>query len=105
MAKFEKGHKLAKGRPPGSVNRSTEMMRLTIARATNTILDTLATDLQKIKEKDPKAAIDIALKLLEFNLPKQSRVELKGEIDARIQAINVNITQKTINEPGSQHND
>jgi hypothetical protein len=81
------------------------MMRLTIARATNTILDTLATDLQKIKEKDPKAAIDIALKLLEFNLPKQSRVELKGEIDARIQAINVNITQKTINEPGSQHND
>jgi hypothetical protein len=101
MAKFEKGHKLAKGRPPGSVNRSTEMMRLSIARATNTILDTLATDLQKIKEKDPKGAIDIALKLLEFNLPKQSRVELKGEIEQRIQQIQVNITQTGSNESGN----
>lgn len=96
MAKFEKGHKLSKGRPPGSVNRSTEMMRLSIARATNTILDTLATDLQKIKEKDPKAAIDIALKLLEFNLPKQSRVEMQAEIEQRIQQISVNITQKQV---------
>ena len=98
---FEKGHKLAKGRPAGSVNRSTEMMRLSIARATNTILDTLATDLQKIKEKDPKGAIDIALKLLEFNLPKQSRVELKGEIEQRIHQISVNITQKNIDESGN----
>jgi hypothetical protein len=101
MAKFEKGHKLAKGRPAGSVNRSTEMMRLSIARATNTILDTLATDLQKIKEKDPKGAIDIALKLLEFNLPKQSRVEMKAEIEQRIHQISVNITQKNIDESGN----
>jgi hypothetical protein len=101
MAKFEKGHKLAKGRPAGSVNRSTEMMRLSVARATNTILDTLATDLQKIKEKDPKGAIDIALKLLEFNLPKQSRVEMKAEIEQRIHQISVNITQKNIDESGN----
>jgi hypothetical protein len=101
MAKFEKGHKLAKGRPAGSVNRSTEMMRLSVARATNTILDTLATDLQKIKQKDPKGAIDIALKLLEFNLPKQSRVEMKAEIEQRIHQISVNITQKNIDESGN----
>lgn len=101
MGKFEKGHKLAKGRPAGSLNRSTEQMRLTVSRATNLILDTLATDLQKIKEKDPKGAIDIALKLLEFNLPKQSRVEMKAEIEQRIQAININITQRVIDESGS----
>lgn len=98
MGKFEKGHKLAKGRPAGSLNRSTEQMRLTVSRATNLILDTLATDLQEIKKKDPKAAIDIALKLLEFNLPKQSRVEMKGEIEQRIQSINVNVTQKIIGD-------
>jgi hypothetical protein len=98
MAKFEKGNKVATGRPKGAVNRSTEMMRLSVARATNVILDTLATDLQKIKEKDPKAAIDIALKLLEFNLPKQSRVEMKAEIDQRIHQITVNINQTGSNE-------
>ena len=71
-------------------------MRLTVSRATNIILDTLATDLQEIKKKDPKAAIDIALKLLEFNLPKQSRVEMKAEIEQRIQSIQVNVTQKAV---------
>lgn len=101
MAKFEKGHTLSKGRPKGALNRSSEQMKLTIARATNTILDTLATDLIEIKKKDPKAAIDIALKLLEYNLPKQSRVEMKADIEQRIQQISVNITQKTIDESGS----
>jgi len=96
MGKFEKGNKLSKGRPPGALNRSTEQMKLTLARVTNNILDTLATDLIEIKKKDPKAAIDIALKLLEYNLPKQSRVEMKAEIEQRIQQISVNITQKNI---------
>jgi hypothetical protein len=98
MAKFEKGNKLSKGRPPGALNRSTEQMKLTLARVTNNILDTLATDLIEIKKKDPKAAIDIALKLLEYNLPKQSRVEMKAEIEQRIQQISVNITQKSVDE-------
>ena len=101
MGKFEKGHKLAKGRPPGSVNRTTEQMRVSITRATNSILDTLATDLQEMKKKDPKAAIDLALKLLEFTLPKQSRVEMKAEIEQRIQAIQVNINQTGSNESGN----
>jgi len=96
MAKFEKGNKLSKGRPKGALNRSTEQMKLTLARVTNNILDTLATDLIEIKKKDPKGAIDIALKLLEYNLPKQSRVEMKAEIEQRIQQISVNITQKNL---------
>jgi hypothetical protein len=39
--------------------------------------------------------------MLEFHLPKQSRVELKGEIEQRIQQISVNINQKIIDESGS----
>jgi hypothetical protein len=95
---FEKGNKLSKGRPPGAVNRTTEQMRVSITRATNSILDTLATDLQEMKKKDPKAAIDLALKLLEFTLPKQSRVEMKAEIEQRIHQIQVNINQTGSNE-------
>jgi len=33
------------------------------------------------------------LKLLEFHLPKQSRVELKGEIEQKIQQISININK------------
>ena len=35
---FAKGNKLG-GRKPGSLNRSTEQMKLSIARATNRVLD------------------------------------------------------------------
>jgi hypothetical protein len=98
---FKPGHKLAKGRPAGSLNRSTEMMKLSVARATNSILDNLTTDLEKIRKTDPEAAINIALKLLEFSMPKLSRTEMKADINQRIEQITVNVTQKILdNESG-----
>jgi len=96
MAKFEPGNKMSKGRPVGAINRSTEMMKLTIARAVNNTLDTIQKDLEEIKKKDPEKAIDLALKLMEYTLPKLSRTEMKGEIDHRIQQISININRKEI---------
>lgn len=105
MAKFEPGNKLSKGRPKGAVNRSSEQMKLTVARATNRVLDNLPQLLEDLMKKDPKGAVDIALKLLEFHMPKMSRVELKGEIEQRIQQINVNITEtKTDGTEHQYHN-
>ena len=86
------------GRPVGALNRSTEQMKLNLARATNNTLNHLSEDLEKIRKKDPEKAIELALKLMEFTLPKLSRTEMKAEIDTRIQAINVNIAQKNIDE-------
>jgi len=99
---FEKGNKLSKGRPKGAVNRSTEMMKVTIARAIDNTLNTLSADLEKIKKKDPERAIELALKLMEFTLPKLSRTEMKAEIDTRIHAINVNINNTGSNELGDK---
>jgi len=90
---FQKGNKLSKGRPPGKLNRSTEMMKLNVARATNRVLDDLPKLMEDLVKKDPKGAVEIALKLLEFHLPKQSRVEMKGEIEQKIQQITVNINK------------
>ena len=98
MAKFEKGNTLSKGRPKGAVNRSTEMMKVSIARATNRVLDDLPKIMDEMIKKDPKSAVDIALKLLEFHMPKMSRVEMKAEVEQRIQQISVNIAQKNIDE-------
>jgi hypothetical protein len=94
--RFEPGNKMSKGRPVGAVNRSTEMMKLTIARAVNNTLDTIQKDLEEIKKRDPEKAIDLALKLMEYTLPKLSRTEMKGEIDHRIQQISININRKEI---------
>ena len=101
MGKFEKGHQLSKGRPKGALNRSTEEMKLTIARAVNNTLSTISSDLENIKKEDPIAAVNLALKLLEYTLPKMRSVDMKGslEVDQRIQQITVNI-----NKTGSESN-
>jgi hypothetical protein len=83
------------GRPKGAINRSSEMMKLSIARATNKVLDDLPAIMEEMMKKDPKSAVDLAIKLLEFNLPKQSRVEMKAEIEQKIQQINLNILDGT----------
>lgn len=98
---FEKGNKLSKGRPKGAVNRSTEMMKVSIARATNKVLDNLPKLMEDMMKKDPKSAVDLALRMLEFHMPKMSRVEMKAEVEQRIQQISVNIQQKNIDESGS----
>ena len=98
---FQKGNKLATGRPKGAINRSTEMMKVSIARATNKVLDNLPSIMEDLMKKDPKGAVDIALKMLEFHLPKQSRVEMRAEIEQRIQQITVNINQTGSNELGN----
>ena len=101
MGQFQKGNKLSKGRPPGAINRSTEMMKLSIARATNRVLDQLPKIMEEMVKKDPKGAVDLALKMLEFHMPKMSRIEMKAEVEQRIQQISVNITQKNIDESGN----
>jgi arginine utilization protein RocB len=95
---FEKGNKIAKGRPPGALNRSTEEMKLTIARAVNNTLNTISKDLEEIKKRDPEKAIDLALKLMEYSLPKLSRTEMRAEIDQRIHQISVNINKSGSND-------
>ena len=86
------------GRKPGALNRSTEEMKLTIARATNNVLSTINTDLEEIKKKNPEKAMELAFKLLEYVMPKLSRTEMSGEINQKIQQISVNITQKSVDE-------
>lgn len=95
---FTKGNKLSTGRPKGAINRSTEMMKVSIARATNKVLDDLPKIMEDMIKKDPKGAVDIALKLLEFHLPKQSRVEMKAEVEQRIHQISVNIQDGIANQ-------
>lgn len=97
---FEKGNKLSTGRPKGALNRSTEMMKLNIARAVNNTLDTIQTDLAEIKKKDPVKAMELAMKLMEYTLPKLKSIDMNAtmQIDQRIHSINVNISKSGSSE-------
>jgi len=98
MGKFEKGHTLSKGRPAGALNRSTEEMKLTISRAVNNTLSSISKDLEEIKKRNPERAMELALRLLEYTLPKLKSVDINGslQVDQRIQQITININKKEI---------
>jgi hypothetical protein len=76
-------------------------MKLNLARATNNTLNHLSEDLEKIRKKDPEKAIELALKLMEYTIPKLSRSEIKAEVNQRIEQITVNVTQKILDESGN----
>jgi hypothetical protein len=99
MAKFEVGNKLG-GRKPGSLNRSTEQAKLTIARLANRGLDNIMEDFDKIRKDNPTEAAKLYLKLLEYIVPKKSSIDITGEIDHRIQQVSINI-----NRADSEHRD
>lgn len=84
-----------KGRPKGASNRSTEMMKVNIARATNFGLDTLKEDYAKLRKEDPAKALALLLKLMEYSLPKLRSVdmEVKAEVDHKIDKITIEIKQ------------
>jgi hypothetical protein len=95
---FEKGHKLATGRPKGAINRSTEQAKLTIARLANKGLDNISADLEKIRKENPIEAAKLYLKLIEYIVPKKSSIEMKAEIESRVQQITVNIHENGIKD-------
>jgi hypothetical protein len=92
---FQKGNQLGKGRPKGVPNRTTEQAKVTIQRAVNGVLDTMQSDLQEIKKRDPIRAMELAIKLLEFSVPKLKSIDMNAtmEIDQRIHQITVNINK------------
>ena len=100
---FEKGNKYGKGRPKGSPNRSTEMMKVNIARAVNMGLDFIKEDYQRLREEDPAKALNLLVKLMEYSVPKLKSIdmEVKGEITNKVEKITVEIKQK---ENGNKEN-
>lgn len=92
---FKKGNKYGKGRPKGSLNRSTEQMKLTIARAVNEQLSELKSDLDKIREEDPAKALAISIKLMEYTIPKLKAMDVKLEADVKQQIEKVTVEIKS----------
>lgn len=84
------------GRPKGSQNRSTEMMKRNVQRAANLGLDYLKEDYERLREEDPRGALNLLMKLLEFNLPKlkSQDIKLEADVKSKIEKITIEIKKK-----------
>ena len=106
MAKFEKGNKMGKGRPKGSLNRSTEQAKLTLSRLANKGLDNISEDIEKIRKTNPVKAAELYIKILEYVVPKLKAVDMKveGDIKTKIEKITIEVKQAKDGENNKEAN-
>lgn len=66
------------GRPKGSVNKSTTIVREAIANLLERNAPNMDRWLNEVADKDPHKALDIIQKLSEYHIPKLARTEVTG---------------------------
>ena len=82
---FEKGESgNPNGRPKGSKNRSTKVMKKAIAELVDDNLDEMSDWLKEMAKADPKAAFQCMLSLMEFHIPKMSRVTYSDDTEEKL---------------------
>lgn len=72
------------GRPKGTANKATTQAREAIAAFVDGNVDRLNGWLDQIAAKDPKAAFDCFMDVVEYHIPKLARQEHVGDKDAPI---------------------
>jgi hypothetical protein len=64
-----------RGRPPGAKNKVSEEIRKSFNLLIEDNIPNLSIWLAEVAQSDPKAALEIVIKMSEFVLPKLSRVQ------------------------------
>ena len=75
---FEKGHTYSVGRPKGKSNKSTEIVKKSIAKLLENNIDSIQHDLDVM---DPKDRVNALLQFLKFHIPTQKAVEVQDHSD------------------------
>jgi len=69
---------MGKGRPKGTVNKATGIVREAIANLLERNAPNMDRWLNEVADKDPHKALDIIQKLSEYHIPKLARTEVTG---------------------------
>jgi hypothetical protein len=96
MAKFEKGNKIAKGRPKGVPNKTTQELKETINKIVSITLDNYLEDIEKIRKEDPKKALELSKGLIDYIMPKMTKMELSGDINHKVEKLTIEIKKGTV---------
>lgn len=78
------------GRPPGVGNKTTNKIREAFQVLMESNVDRMSEWLEQVADKDPKAALDLFIRMAEYTTPKLARVENSHEIDEGITEIKLN---------------
>jgi len=79
------------GRTKGKPNKTTAEIKEIITRIVGNQLDRLEADLDKVRKDDPVEAMKLATKLIDYVLPKQTKMELDGQLTQRVEKVIIEI--------------
>jgi len=71
---FEKGHSLATGRPKGSSNKSTEIVKRSVALLLENNIQVVQDDLDQMSPRD---RVNALLQFMKFVIPTQKAIEVE----------------------------
>lgn len=97
MAKFEKGNKIAKGRPKGKPNKTTAQIKEMITSLVGNQMEQWPAVIEKMMKEDPAEAMKITGRLIDYVLPKQSKIDIEGELKHKVEKITIEIKNGTEN--------
>jgi hypothetical protein len=101
---FKKGESgNPKGRTKGAPNKSTAEIKEIITRVVGNQLELLESDLTKIRKQSPARAAEIYMKMVDYVLPKQTKIDIEGEINHRVEKVVIEI-KKTNDSKHSDNN-
>ena len=94
------GNSYSPGRPKGSANEVSKRIRDAFANLLEGREEELHEALNKLKEKDPKAYLEMYVKISQRFVPEVSRSEITGQDGEAFQPINIILPTKPGNEQG-----
>jgi hypothetical protein len=91
---FQEGNKLG-GRKVGSLNKTNEKIRETIAKLTDQKFHHLDTAFESVREENPGKYIELYLRLLEYTTPKLRSIDTKIDAaEGSISKITIEVKEK-----------
>lgn len=85
------------GRVKGTPNKTTAQIKEMIVSLVGSQMERWPVELEKMMKRDPAEAMKITGRLIDYVLPKQTKMELEGELKHKIDKIVIEVKNGTTN--------
>lgn len=92
---FQKGKKKEGGRQKGTPNKTTAQIKEMITQLVGNQMEKWPGVIEKMMKDDPAEAMKITGRLIDYVLPKQTKIDLEGELKHKVEKIVIEVNKGT----------
>lgn len=91
MSQYEPKKQKTGGRKKGTPNKTTAQIKDMITALVGTQMEKWPAVIDKMMKEDPAEAMKITGRLIDYVLPKQTKIDLEGELKHKVEKITIEI--------------